>query len=99
VALRLAPDAEADLANIWSHVATESREVDVADRLIKASTDHFFILSRHPHVGRGRDHDLRPGLRSLLVGAYVIIHRIEVHDVLILHVFHGRRDLKTLLRQ
>jgi len=50
-------------------------------------------------MGRRRDHDLRPGLRSLSVGAYVIIHRIEARDVLILHVFHGRRDLKTLLEQ
>lgn len=50
-------------------------------------------------MGRRRDHDLLAGLRSLPVGAYVIIHRIEGRDVLILHIFHGRRDLKTLLRQ
>jgi toxin ParE1/3/4 len=50
-------------------------------------------------MGRPRDHDLRPGLRSLPVGAYVIIHRSQGRDVLILHVLHGRRDLKTLLQQ
>jgi toxin ParE1/3/4 len=99
VALRIAPELEADLDDIWSCVATESGEVDVADRLINAITDYFFILSRYPHVGRSRDYDLRPGLRSLSVGGYVIIHRIEARDVLILHVIHGRRDLKTLLGQ
>ncbi len=57
------------------------------------------MLSRHPYLGRRRDYDLRPGLRSLPVAGYVIIHRIEERDVIILHVFHGRRDLKTLLNQ
>jgi toxin ParE1/3/4 len=97
VALGIAPEVEADLDDIWSYVATKSGEVDVADRLINAITDHFFILSRYPHVGRSRDYDLRPGLRSLSVGEYIIIHRVEARDVLILHVLHGRRHLKTLL--
>ncbi|MFY9790767.1 MAG: type II toxin-antitoxin system RelE/ParE family toxin [Candidatus Sulfotelmatobacter sp.] len=99
MALRIAPEVEADLDDIWSYVATESGEVDVADRLINAITDHFLILTRYPNIGRSRDYDLRPGLRSLSVGGYVIIHRIEARDVLILHVIHGRRDLKTLLGQ
>jgi hypothetical protein len=38
-------------------------------------------------------------LRSLSVGQYVIHHRTEKQDVMILHVIHGRRDLKILLRQ
>jgi toxin ParE1/3/4 len=79
--------------------ASERGDADVADRLINSITDGFFMLSMHPHVGRRRDHDLRPGLRSLPIGSYVIIHRLEGHDVLILHVVHGRRDLKTLLDQ
>lgn len=99
MAVRVSAEAEADLDEIWSYVATESGDAHTAERLINSITDHFFVLSKHPHMGRRRDHDLRPGLRSLSVGAYVIIHRIEGRDVLILHVFHGRRDLKTLLRQ
>jgi toxin ParE1/3/4 len=99
MALRVAAEAEAELDEIWSYVATESGDADVAERLINSITDHFFMLSKHPQLGRRRDHDLRPGLRSLSVGAYVIIHRIEGRDVLILHVTHGRRDLKTILQQ
>jgi len=99
MALRVAAEVEAELDEIWSYVATESGNADVAERLINSITDHFFMLSRRPHLGRRRDHDLRAGLRSLSVGAYVIIHRIEGRDVLILHVLHGRRDLKTSLRQ
>ncbi|HTU42840.1 MAG TPA: type II toxin-antitoxin system RelE/ParE family toxin [Candidatus Aquilonibacter sp.] len=97
--LRVAAEAEADLDEIWSYVATEGGDADVAERLINSITDHFFMLSKRPYLGRRRDYDLRPGLRSLSVGAYVIIHRVEGRDVFILHVLHGRRDLKGILNQ
>jgi len=99
MAVRVAVEAETELDEIWSYVAVESGDAEVAKRLITSITDHFFLLSKHPQLGRSRDHDLRPGLRSLTVGQYVILHRIEGRDVLILHVFHGRRDLRALLHQ
>ena len=99
MALRVAAEVEAELDEIWFYVATESGDADVAERLINSITDHFFILSKHPQLGRRRDHDLHPGLRSLSVGGYVVIYRIKGQDVIILHVLHGRGDLKTLFRQ
>jgi toxin ParE1/3/4 len=99
MALRVAAEVEAELDAIWSYIARKSGDTEVADRLVNSITDHFFMLSKHPELGRTRDHDLRPGLRSLSVGQYVILHRTEKQDVMILHVMHGRRDLKTLLRQ
>jgi plasmid stabilization system protein ParE len=50
--------------------------MEIADRLIDAITDRFFLLGNHPYVGRLRD-NLRPGLRSFPVGQYVIIYRIK----------------------
>jgi plasmid stabilization system protein ParE len=48
-------------------------------------------------LGRQRDGDLIPGLRSFPADEYVIIHRIEENDViLILHVVHGSRDIAAL---
>ena len=99
MAIRVSAEVEAELDEIWLHIAVETGDLEVANRLVDSITDHFFMLSRHPHLGRRRDHDLRPGLRSLLAGAYVILHRIQGPDILILHVFHGRRDLKVLLQQ
>ncbi len=58
-------------------MATESGSADIADRLIDSHTSRFFVLGRHPHLGRRRDGDLHPGPRSFSVGAYVIIYRIE----------------------
>jgi plasmid stabilization system protein ParE len=55
-------------------------------------------LARYPYLGRARDEDLRPGLRSFPVDDYLIIHRIVEDDVvLILHVVHGSRDIAALL--
>lgn len=96
MAHRLAPEVETELDDIWYYIARESGNVGVADRLIDSITDRFFLLSRHPNIGRRRDEDLRAGLRSFPVGEYVIIYRIEGDDVMILHVTHGRRDMEAL---
>ena len=65
-------------------------------RLIDSITHRFFLLAGRPYLGRRRDQDLRPGLRSFPVGEYVIFYRIEGEDVMILHVAHGRRDIEAL---
>ena len=99
MAHRVAPQAEAELDNIWYYVAKESGSVEIADRLIDSITERFYLLACHPHIGRHRDEDLRSGLRSFPVGEYVIIYRVEEKDVLILHVFRGSRDIEVLMRQ
>ena len=96
MAHRLAPEVEAELDDIWCYLAKESGNIEIADRLIDSITDRFFLLASHPYIGRRRDRDLRPGLRSFPVGEYVIFYRIEREDVMILHVAHGRRDLEAL---
>ena len=50
-------------------------------------------------MGRRRDDDLRPGLRSFPVGEYVIVYRPSGEDVLILHIVHGSRDIQAIVRQ
>ena len=98
MAHRLAPEAEAELDDIWYYIAKESRSIEIADRVVDSIADRFFLLATHPHVGRRRDEDLRPGLRSFPVGEYVIIYRVEADDVLILHVIRGSRDIEALFR-
>jgi toxin ParE1/3/4 len=97
MAHRLAPEAEADLEELWFYVATNA-SVDTADRLIDSITARFFLLAQHPHVGRRRD-DLRPGVRGFPVGEYVVFYRIDGDDVLIQRVIRGSRDLEALLRK
>jgi toxin ParE1/3/4 len=61
-----------------------------------AITNRFYLFAMHPNIGRARDRDLRPGLRSFAVGEYVIIYRIHEDDVLVLRVLHGSRDIAAL---
>jgi toxin ParE1/3/4 len=98
MAHRIAPEAEAELDDIWYYVANQSGSIEIADRVMDSITDRFFLLARFPHMGRRRDEDLRPGLRSFVVGEYIIIYRVDDEDVLVLHVIRGSRDLKALFR-
>jgi toxin ParE1/3/4 len=98
MAHRLSPTAEAELDDIWYYIAKESGSLETADRVIDSITERFYLLSRYPQLGRRRDHDLRPGLRSFAVGEYVTIYRVlENEDVLIVHVFRGSRNIPDLL--
>jgi plasmid stabilization system protein ParE len=95
---RLSPEAEAELDGIWMHIAREGGSIDIATRVVESITERFWLLARYPFMGRRRDHDLRPGLRSFTSDDYIIIHSIVEGDVvLILHVVHGSRDLGPLL--
>jgi toxin ParE1/3/4 len=89
--------ADSDLDDIWYYVATKSNSTDIAGRFIDAIIDRFFLLASHPNIGRARDEDLRPGLRSFPVGDYVIIYRIQDEDILILRVLRGSRNIAGLL--
>jgi len=97
MAHRLAPEAEIELDDIWYRTARESGSAEIADRLTDAIADRFFMLAAYPHIGRPRDDDLRPALRSFPVGEYVIIYRIHGEDVFILHIVRGSRDIQALL--
>jgi plasmid stabilization system protein ParE len=74
-----------------------SGSIEVANRVIDALADSLFSLGQYPQIGRRRDHDLRPGVRSFSSGAYVIIYRVEEADAVILHIMRGSRDLENLL--
>ena len=94
---RLAPEAEAELDDIWLYIARASGNIDTATRVVEKITEHFWLLAQHPYLGRARE-EWRPGLRSFPVDDYMIVHRVEKKndEVLILHVVHGSRDIGGL---
>jgi toxin ParE1/3/4 len=93
---RRTSQADSDLDDIWYYIASKSGSLGVADRFIDSITERFFLLASHPNIGRARDEDLRPGLRSFPVGDYIIVYRIQDEDVLILRVLRGSRDITAL---
>jgi toxin ParE1/3/4 len=96
---RLQPEAESDLDDIWRYYYDETGTDALANRIIDAITDRFYLLAQHPRIGRRRD-DLRVGLRGFPVEGYLILYRLLDDDeplVLIMHVLHGSRDIAGLL--
>lgn len=58
--------------------------------------DGLSLLGEQPQMGRRRDHDLRPGLRSFPIGEYVVVYRIDAENSEILHVMRGSRDINGI---
>jgi toxin ParE1/3/4 len=92
---RLSPQAEAQLDDVWLYIARESGSVDTAIRIVQNISDRFWLLAKHPRMGRRRP-DLSPELRSFAAGAYVILYSIEEDDAVPIHyVFHGSQDIES----
>jgi toxin ParE1/3/4 len=96
---RRTPRADSDLDDIWYYVAAKSGSLDIADRFIESSANRFLLLASHPNIGRTRDEDLRPGLRSFPAGEFIIFYRIQDQDVEILRVLRGTRNIEALFGQ
>jgi hypothetical protein len=45
MAHRVAPEAEAELDNIWYYVAKDSGSIEIADRLIDSISARFYLLA------------------------------------------------------
>jgi len=91
MAYRLTRRARRDVIDIWRYIAADNEPA--ADRFIGLLMHHFRLLGDVPSAGRSRD-EIRPGYRSFPVGEYVIFYRAREPGVHIMHVIHGRRDLK-----
>ena len=63
-------EAEAELDEIWIHIAVESGSTEIATRVVDNIAERFWLLARSPFIGRRRDEDLRPGPRSFPVGEW-----------------------------
>lgn len=95
---RLAPEAKTDIDEIAYYVFVQSGSPETAERVIESIYSQFSLLDLYPRAGRRRD-DLRPGVRSLAVGEYIVLYRVEGDDVLIQRVVRGSRDLPALMRK
>jgi plasmid stabilization system protein ParE len=89
----VAPEARNDLRFIRL-----DHDLTAALTILGSVKRSFLLLGRHPFIGRARDTDLGPGLRSLPSGGYVIVYRATSKVVTILRVIDGRRDYPALFR-
>ena len=95
----LSRQARDDLDRIWEYIVIAGNSEASADNQIDAIFDRFYLLSRHPKIGRARDDDLGPGTRSFPVDDYLIVYDLSGENVQILRVVHGRRNVAALFER
>jgi len=85
--------AREDLIAIWTHIADDNPQA--ADRVLDRLEESANRLADNPQMGPARD-DIRPGLRYLVSGSYLLLYRITDGGIEIVRAVHGRRDLNGL---
>jgi toxin ParE1/3/4 len=90
MAYRLSPKANRDVDDIISFIADQNPRA--ALKLLDRFEARWQLLTTQPRSGAPRD-DLGAGFRTVAVGEYLSIYRIEGNSVVILRVLHGRRNI------
>ncbi len=92
-AISFAEDAENDIDSICEYLQQHSETA--AERLLEDIAERTKLLSVQPGVGRPRD-DLLPGMRSSVIGKYVLFYLYDDEEVEVVRFVHGSRDIENL---
>jgi toxin ParE1/3/4 len=84
-----------DLIEHWTYRATEVSP-ESADALLDQIERRLLLLASYPESGTRRD-ELRPGLRSIVLGKLVLLYHPLRDGIELVRVLHGARDLPTIL--
>jgi toxin ParE1/3/4 len=93
--VRLAPEAERDLENIWVHTVT-MWSIDQAEHYIDDITSIFDLLSTSPLIARERN-EFTPPVRIHRHQSHVIIYRVNGDCIDIVRVVHMKQNWSALL--
>jgi toxin ParE1/3/4 len=94
--LRRLPRAIRDVDEIWTWIAAE--DFAAAERWAWSIVEATDRLVDFPNSGTPRP-DLASGVRSIVVGRYLVLYRVGPDSVDIVRVVHGARDLSGLLER
>ncbi|MEC5322152.1 type II toxin-antitoxin system RelE/ParE family toxin [Aurantimonas sp. A3-2-R12] len=87
------PHAEADLIEIWLHIALDSPLA--ADRQIDRIGERIIRLALFPEMGVARP-DIAEGVRVLSVPPFLVLFQVDSDKVEIVRIVHGARDLPSI---
>lgn len=88
--------ARSDLSEIRRFIADDNPSA--ADRLVDEFFDLFQVLARNPEIGQLRA-DLRPDLRSISHGNYVVFYYPMTDGAEIVVVVHGACDAESIFHR
>lgn len=91
---RLLPQAEADITEIALYIAYDNKAA--AHHWTETIFRQCERLAGLPELGVARD-DVRPGLRMMPTGKYIVLYRKSGDSVEIVRVLDGRRKWQDLL--
>ncbi len=96
----LDPLVEDELLGIWKFIAQDNP--DAATRVVEAAYETFHKLAANPGLGRARKfrNSRLMGIRSFRVtgfDSYLIFYRSVQDGIQVHHVYHGARNLESLL--
>ena len=86
------PAAEADILNIYDSIA-DFADPQSANRITCEIRERCERLTDFPEQGTPRD-DLRPGIRTVVIGKAVIAYRLENEDVVVVHIRYGGQEMR-----
>ena len=93
------PEADSDIAAQWHYLA--ERDLDAADRYLRAVAKTYDAIRRQPGIGHSESFRKQKGIRSWRVEGfprYLIFYR-EVQDKIdVLRVLHGMRNLPRFFK-
>jgi plasmid stabilization system protein ParE len=92
----LTPAADADINDLWLHVAGSSGE-RAADRLEDELHDAMRRLAEMPGMGHLRTDLADEALRFWSVHSVLVVYRPETRPLQVIRVLHGARDVRAIL--
>jgi len=94
--IHYSPEATKDLEDIFGYLKEHS--VTAAEKLAESIDQRTAILTDHPAIGRDRG-DLIEGLRSVVIGKYVLFFRLKSTTLEIVRFLHCARDIDSIFQQ
>lgn len=91
--VHLSARSRADLDEIAERIG--ERDLGAAKRMVDRLIARLRVLRDQPRAGHARN-EIRPGLRSLRCGGYVILHYVGDDPVAISRIVHHSRNLPAL---
>lgn len=86
---RLTFRVQRDFESIGDYIALDSPRA--AAELAMRFMDKWELLATQPYSGQAAE-AIAPDLRRLVMEEYVAFYRVRDGDVVIVRIFHGRRD-------
>lgn len=93
---RLTEAADADLEELWQHVALD-RSPAAADRLEDQLHAAMHRLAELPGIGHIRSDLADEALRFFPVHKFLIVYRTADDRLQVIRVLHGARDVRSIL--